>query len=202
MSFHLPDPSKIIHKIEHAATGGVDQVTHAVGGGINSLKHEAEGGINSLKHEAEGGIGRLKHETEGGVNRLRHEATNAAMEAVNKAIEGIEAIVSTKGFEIAVDVIELVEPDTYGLMLGIDVGVFNFGLELELANPMAKLTEIRGYIQSPPHNRETIIACVQTLGPQSLTVTATVLGNGGKVAWSGDEKYAKLNSLLQRNGVN
>ena len=210
---HL-DPSRLVRDAEHAVAGGVQQGLHQVQGaalaGVHQLEqrtHELEGDlqkarvaiVNSAQSEALSNIGREAGNLASG---LEHKVEEAAEAAVKKAL----TIVASKGFkeglEKARDIVEILAPDTLGLSLGFDIAsVVDIGINIQVPNPVSKISVIQKYIDSPPKGLDPIMDCVEEFAPSSLTISATSFGNGPDASWSGDSKYEKLRALLKKFGV-
>ena len=109
-----------------------------------------------------------------------------------------------KGLNAALDVIELLSPNTFSLILGFEGALVvqaEFTVSAEIVNPTSKLTEIRKWADVPPRGRAQIIACLKDFGPSGFAVEGKFSGNGFAAAWSGEDKYDKLDAFLAKRGV-
>ena len=166
----------------------------------DDLRHGVEDGIKSLSHKAEELGGELEDKAEEAVEN----ALDRAQEAAKKVSEEISAEGIKKSLDTAADVIELISPDKFTLILGIELALVVQGevtIQVAFPNPLSKLTEIRGWAKHPPKGRSKIIECVKDFGPDSISVEAKVSGNGMSAEWSGENKYGKLDKFLEKHGV-
>ena len=219
-----------VKKVANAAKDGVNKVNNEVNGGINKLKNEAGGCVGWIKGEANTAVNTVKNTATGQVNWIKDEGGKAvrdvkgAANEIEKTFEKrIPELVTKelpkalsevakelakegvqKGLNAALDMIEMVEPDTFTMVLGFELAFVVQGevtISIELPNPTSKLTEIRKWAKSPPKGRSKIIMCIKEFGPQTLAVEAKFSGNGGSASWSGESKYDRLDTFLAKHGV-
>ena len=192
----IDEANRGLHKIDSAVNIGMYEVNKAKDSGkywVSKRKNDALKELDVFKDKA---IDELEYEAK--------EALEKAKEAAEKASQEISSQGIKKSLETAADVIELVSPDKFGLILGIELALVVQGevtIRVGFPNPVAKLTEIRKWAKHPPKGRSKIIECVKDFGPDSISVEAKVSGNGMDAEWSGDSKYDKLDKFLEKHGV-
>ena len=183
------------HKVGHEAEKAGD----AIKGGAGSAKH----GLDKLnpKKEIEKLVKKAVKEVETGVTKkLPKLAEKAFEDALKKATSGAVK----KGLNTALDVIELLSPNSFSLVLGFEVALViqtEFTISVEIPNPVARLPKIRKWAKRPPRGRAKLIACISDFAPSSLTIEAKFSGNGGSATWDGDDKFKKLDKFLKKQGV-
>ena len=194
-----------VKEAEKAAKKAVNKVIDpAVNGakhGINGLANDAKRSINQVTRDAKSEISTTARQAEEGITRKLPEL---AEEAVHQAVSTVLSASTGKGLDMALDVIELLAPDTFKLFIGLELALVvqvECQIGITIPNPVAKLTEIRKWAKRPPKGRTQIIACCKDFGPQSLSVSAGVSGTGGECEFSGDTKYDKLDAFLAKRGV-
>lgn len=139
-------------------------------------------------------------------------ATNAAVrkfpelveQAAKKLAEEASKQSVKKALDLAIDIIEGTQPDTYTIIFGIELALVIQGeitVSLELSNPVGRISKIKEWVKKPPHGRSQIIQCVKDFGPESISAEFKISGNGGSSNWSGEKAYDSLDSFLKKNGV-
>ena len=127
---------------------------------------------------------------------IEDAAEKIAREASEKSIEEV--------LDNAADVIEILAPDSFTLVFGIELALVVQGevtVSFTFPNPTAKLTEIRKWADKPPKGRAKIIECIKDFGPESLGAEFKVSGNGIGAEWSGESKYDRIDAFLEKHGV-
>ena len=169
-------------------------ITKKIRRAFEKLGDSIKSAIRKVGREAEEEIKDLATST---LRDVKDELEDLAEDALSK----ITATIGGEGLKIAVDMVELIAPDTLSLKLGIDVGVLALGLSLTIPDPVARLNRIRHWADHPPHGRAKIIECISEFGPQSIGIAGTILGNGASAEWSGADKLAKLDRFLAKRGI-
>ena len=190
----------LVKKAEKLGMSVIDDIKNLA----NKAKKEVEDTANKAKNEVEGVANKAKNEIEGVANQAKKEIPELAEKAVKDAIKAATSKGAKKGLEAALDIVELLSPDEYGLIIGIELALvaqFEITITMAIPNPVSKLTEIRKWAKNPPSGRSQMIACAKDFGPKSLQVEFKISGNGGWAAWSGDDKYDKLDAFLKKQGV-
>ena len=125
-------------------------------------------------------------------------------DAIEEALQEAAQEAAKEVLENAANVIEVLAPDQFTLTFGIEVALVvqgEIGVSCTIPNPVAKLTEIRHWADSPPKGRAQIIKCIKDFGPESLSAEFKVSGNGLGATWNGDDKYDKIDAFLEKHGV-
>ena len=186
-----------VRKAEDTARGlssGIErkarQVTSAAEDKIDDVRDDALKSIKQAAHEVEDGLtDKLPELVEDVVEAL---AEDAAEKAIKEALDN------------AADVIEMMAPDSFTLIFGIELALVVQGevcVSVAFPNPAAKLTEIRKWAANPPRGRSQIMDCIRDFGPEALGVEAKVSGNGIAAEWSGEDKYDRVDAFLAKHGV-
>ena len=204
--------SKIVNPAVDSAKRTVNQIGDQAKSGIRSVAQQAESGVKRVAHEAEGGLKQVGNEIENGVRTAGREVEQGITEklpelvedAIEEALKAAASGAVQRGLNAALDVIELVSPNTLGLTFGFEAALViqaEFTVAIAIVNPTSKLTEIRKWAANPPNGRSEIIACFKDFGPTSFSVEGKFSGNGFSAEWSGDDKYDKLDVFLAKFGV-
>ena len=182
----LDDAKKIAGK----ATGDVE----------NLVKKVEDLGKQAVRDVQEAGK-RAAAEVEKGVTEKLPDLMEAA---ARKLAEQASQDAAKKALNMACDIIETTAPDKYTLTFGVELALVVQGevtVNLEIPNPVARLTEIRAWAKKPPTGRAQIIECVKDFAPESLTVEAKLSGNGGSATYSGEHILDGVDRFLAKNGV-
>ena len=179
------------HKAEHGVKHAADKVKDGVEGGANKAKD----GVDKLDPD------RIIHQVEDAITKQLPKLIQQGIEEIQK--DAVKAAVG-KGLNAAIDIIELVSPNSFTLVLGIEAALIiqaEFTISVSIPNPVSKLFVIKGWARNPPHGRSKIIKCIKDFAPSSLEVEAKFSGNGGSAVWDGDDKFDKLNKFLKKQGI-
>ena len=204
--------SKIVNPAVDACKRGMNKLGDQLRSSIRNTARDAEAGLKRGVHEAEGGLRSVESEIEDRARAVGREVeeglTEKLPELVEDAIEdAMKAAASgavQKGLNAALDVIELVSPNTLGLTFGFEAALVvqaEFTVAITIVNPTSKLTEIRKWAANPPNGRSEIIGCFKDFGPTSFSVEGKFSGNGFSAEWAGEDKYDKLDAFLKKFGV-
>ena len=188
---------KVLHEVEGWVEDRLDDVTDAfddIEDQLNKVTKLAQSSHRRLEWYKNGGV--IKKLVEDGGDYILSEFKDKLTDEV---IEGL-----ADALDEALDVIEILAPDSYTLVFGAEVALIvqmEITVSMTIPNPMAKLTEIRHWADMPPKGRAEIIECIKDFGPESITIEAKVSGNGGAAEWSGESKYDKVDAYLAKHGV-
>ena len=179
----LDDAKKIAGK----ATGDVENLVKKVEDlGKQAVRDVQEAGKRAAAEVEKGVTEKLPALMEAAARKLAEEAASGA---------------AKKALDIACDVIETTAPDSYTLTFGVELALVVQGevtVNLEIPNPVARLSKIREWADKPPKGRAQIIACVKDFAPSSLTAEAKLSGNGGSATYSGEHILDGLDSFLRK----
>lgn len=164
--------------------------------------------VDDLKGVASAGKREIEKAAKQAAVEIEKEITEKIPELIEEAVEEMTSEAAKnaarQALETAADLIEATAPDTYTLTLGIELALVvqaEVTVNLELPNPVARLSTIRAWAQKPPRGRAQIIECVKDFAPQALTVEAKVSGNGGSATYSGEHLYKSVDKFLAKYGV-
>ena len=183
--------------LDHIGLGHLDRHNK-----LDKLGNKVEHVDDTIKDEVKEAVAEVVEEVGTAfTEKLPELAEDALREVITKAT----AASAKRGLGIALDMVELVSPRRYGLIIGVELALIatvEFTVTVVIPNPTAKLTEIRKWARRPPRSRKQIIKCVKDFGPESLTVEAKVSGNGGFAEWDGHDMLDRLDVFLAKQGVN
>ena len=214
-------------KAEHAAKHAGDQVAHTAKSGADAVEHVAKHAENEvdklvdvghitdeIKHEILGALNDVKNEAIQSIKTAESEATKSLksvgeeikkeLEADLKAIEQrLEGQTAKEVLGYLVDVVRTLSPSEVGIQLG--------PVALSLGDLEQKVEHIIKWAQHPPHNRETWIAFVKDLSPDSLSLSASIgfalvvesedLQIEVSATWNAEDILDNIDNILKKAGI-
>lgn len=172
---HFPDPSKIIHEIEGAATSG-----------LNSVKNAVENGVNTVHAAAMSGV----HDVEDAGKKALDDAEQAVETALHSIIEGIESGALKKAMKL----LETTEHTGFSVSFG-PVG-------LSWDDVSKHYDELQKLADDPPTTHAEVLDAIKGVAPDSVSITADVnlfssdLGAGFTVTFDVQDFIDHADALL------
>ena len=163
-------------------------ITKKIRRAFEKLGDSIKSAIRKVGREAEEEIKDLAQST------LR-DVKDGIEDLAEEALAKVTAAIGGQGLEIAVDLVEIIAPDTISLQFGIDIGVLSLGVSITVPDPVTRIDRIKYWADHPPQGRRKIIECLSEFGPKSIGVAGTVLGNGPSAEWSGTRHAGEARPL-------
>ena len=179
-------------KIERALNDVGDNLKNE----LRKVGADCRNGVRVMGREVEDGLQKSANEIKDGITK---ELPALAKEAVAEIIRAA----GKKSLETALDIVDIVAPDSISLTFGPVV--------IEVGDVFDKIETIRALAQNPPGRAQEITDAVISLAPASVHINLTVgLGFviqsdsaqvGIDLGWSGDSVFEHLPALLEKCGV-
>ena len=213
-----------VHKTEHAAEHAANQVSHGANQaadavkdaadkareGINDManigdeiKKEILGALKSAENAAVSAIKSAEKSATGELRKLGNEIKKEIEDEVSKIESALEGKAAHEILSDLVDTIRALSPDSIQLELG--------PIQLDLGNLEEKVEHFVKWSKKPPNNRETWIAFVNDVTPDSLALVESIgLGLivqsddaklGLTETWGSDKVLDRLDKILERAGI-
>jgi flagellar capping protein FliD len=215
---------KAVHKTEHAAEHAADQVSHGADQAVDAVKDAANktregindmanigdeikkeilGALKSAENAAVSAIKDAEKSATGELKKLGNEIKKEIEDEVSKIESALESKAAKEVLEDLVDTIRALSPDSIQIELG--------PVQLDLGNLEAKVEHFVKWSKNPPKNRETWIAFVNDVTPDSLSLVESIgLGlivqsDDAKIGltetWGSDKVLDRLDKILERAGI-
>ena len=215
---------KAVHKTEHAAEHAANQVSHGANQaadavkdaankareGINDManigdeiKKEILGALKSAENAAVSAIKSAEKSATGELRKLGNEIKKEIEDEVSKIESALEGKAAHEILSDLVDTIRALSPDSIQIELG--------PVQLDLGNLEAKVEHFVKWAKNPPKNRETWIAFVNDVTPDSLSLVESIgLGlivqsDDAKIGltetWESEKVLDRLDKILERAGI-
>ena len=223
------------HKVRHAAEhavhkveGGVDdaagEVKHGVDKAADAVKDAADkareeiekmanigdeikkeilGALKSAEKAAVSAIKSAEKSATGELKKLGNEIKKDIEDVVSKIESAIEGKAAHEILSDLVDTIRALSPDSIQLELG--------PIQLDVGNLEEKVEHFVKWAKNPPKNRETWIAFVQDVAPDSLSLVQSIglglvvqsddLKLGLTETWGSEKVLDRLDKILERAGI-
>ena len=213
-----------VHKTEHAAEHAANQVSHGANQaadavkdaankareGINDManigdeiKKEILGALKSAENAAVSAIKDAEKSATGELKKLGNEIKKEIEDEVSKIESALEGKAAHEILSDLVDTIRALSPDSIQIELG--------PVQLDLGNLEAKVEHFVKWAKNPPKNRETWIAFVNDVTPDSLSLVESIgLGlivqsDDAKIGltetWESEKVLDRLDKILERAGI-
>ena len=215
---------KAVHKTEHAAEHAADQVSHGADQAVDAVKDAANktregindmanigdeikkeilGALKSAENAAVSAIKDAEKSATGELKKLGNEIKKEIEDEVSKIESALEGKAAHEILSDLVDTIRALSPDSIQIELG--------PVQLDLGNLEAKVEHFVKWAKNPPKNRETWIAFVNDVTPDSLSLVESIgLGlivqsDDAKIGltetWGSDKVLDRLDKILERAGI-
>ena len=213
-----------VHKTEHAAENAANQVSHGTNEAVDAVKDAANkaregindmanigdeikkeilGALKSAENAAVSAIKSAEKSATGELKKLGNEIKKEIEDEVAKIESALESKAAKEVLEGLVDTIRALSPDSIQIELG--------PVQLDLGNLEAKVEHFVKWAKNPPKNRETWIAFVNDVTPDSLSLVESIgLGlivqsDDAKIGltetWGSDKVLDRLDKILERAGI-
>ena len=213
-----------VHKTEHAAEHAADQVSHGADQAVDAVKDAANktregindmanigdeikkeilGALKSAENAAVSAIKDAEKSATGELKKLGNEIKKEIEDEVSKIESALEGKAAHEILSDLVDTIRALSPDSIQIELG--------PVQLDLGNLEAKVEHFVKWAKNPPKNRETWIAFVNDVTPDSLSLVESIgLGlivqsDDAKIGltetWGSDKVLDRLDKILERAGI-
>ena len=215
---------KAVHKTEHAAEHAADQVSHGADQAVDAVKDAANktregindmanigdeikkeilGALKSAENAAVSAIKSAEKSATGELRKLGNEIKKEIEDEVSKIESALEGKAAHEILSDLVDTIRALSPDSIQIELG--------PVQLDLGNLEAKVEHFVKWAKNPPKNRETWIAFVNDVTPDSLSLVESIgLGlivqsDDAKIGltetWESEKVLDRLDKILERAGI-
>lgn len=213
-----------VHKTEHAAEHAANQVSHGTNEAVDAVKDAANkaregindmanigdeikkeilGALKSAENAAVSAIKSAEKSATGELRKLGNEIKKEIEDEVSKIESALEGKAAHEILSDLVDTIRALSPDSIQLELG--------PIQLDLGNLEEKVEHFVKWAKNPPNNRETWIAFVNDVTPDSLSLVESIgLGLivqsddaklGLTETWGSDKVLDRLDKILERAGI-
>ena len=213
-----------VHKTEHAAEHAADQVSHGADQAVDAVKDAANktregindmanigdeikkeilGALKSAENAAVSAIKDAEKSATGELKKLGNEIKKEIEDEVSKIESALEGKAAHEILSDLVDTIRALSPDSIQIELG--------PVQLDLGNLEAKVEHFVKWAKNPPKNRETWIAFVNDVTPDSLSLVESIgLGlivqsDDAKIGltetWESEKVLDRLDKILERAGI-
>ena len=213
-----------VHKTEHAAEHAANQVSHGTNEAVDAVKDAANkaregindmanigdeikkeilGALKSAENAAVSAIKSAEKSATGELQKLGNEIKKEIENEVSKIESALEGKAAHEILSDLVDTIRALSPDSIQLELG--------PIQLDLGNLEEKVEHFVKWSKKPPNNRETWIAFVNDVTPDSLSLVESIgLGLivqsddaklGLTETWGSDKVLDRLDKILEIAGI-
>ena len=199
------------HKVEHAGNK-VKHTAEHVGNEVKKTADKVGDTVSNLdpKHIADEAkdeiLKALKSAENEAIASIKHVADQAEAELKKEFDEIQDAFKTRAAHEVLadlVDVIEALSPDEISVQLS--------AIQLTVGDVVSKTEHFVKWSKNPPHNRETYIAFVKDVSPESLTLIEDI-GLGLLIqsedaeieiteTWTGESILHNIDKILERAGI-
>ena len=213
-----------VHKVEGGADKVADEVKHGTNEAVDAVKdaaNKAREGINdmanigdeikkeilkALKSAENAAVSAIKSAEKSATGELK-KLGNEIKKDIEDVVSKIESALVGKAAHVIlsdlVDVIRALSPDSIQLEIG--------PIQLDVGNLEEKVEHFVKWAKKPPNNRETWIAFVQDVTPDSLSLVQSIglglvvqsddLKLGLTETWGSEKVLDRLDKILERAGI-
>ena len=191
-----------VEKVADKAKEGVEKLAD-LGHITDEIKHEILGALDDVKKEALSAIKSAEHEATAGIKEIGEEIKKDIEDVVKDIEEALEGKLAHEVLSDLVDVIRALSPDDVQIELG--------PIQLTIGNVEEKVEHFVKWSKKPPHNRQTWIAFVHDVAPETLSLVESIglglviqsddLKLGLTETWSSEKALKSLDHILAKAGI-